>query len=508
MHEQNDQALRDRPVITEADVWPEDVSHSDRASYGSPRTPHFPYYDSPRNIPNTIPSRNVRPLALFPETTVPLARISFLDSFTVGRSRKCELSIFTSEQTRTVSKFHVRIFPSQTLKTSQDEEIEFYPCQSNHNSHHETSLNEGSEIKWILQDLSSLNGTSINGEQVTTGSSKRLFDGDDILLSSVVARQSVRLRISFADERYSRIILSVFARVNNDSVQDQWTSIDGTAQDSRNLETDNSYNNHIAAISADRQDGPSFLSSPRIINTTTAPSNRYEKKRDGNESTILQAEKAEETLECCENPTRKRGRHCIKELNHMLKNEDDERFLICSICLEYFQRSVTLDCSHTFCGFCVGNWFRTSLSCPQCRGSIKLVPVRNRALDDLVQRLVGTSPSYRATTMKRLNEQEAYISGKKQLFRLSGQTLTFHSIWRHRWTKSERDLFHSFLEKQFGERREMTCHKVGLTEETIGQADLEDLLRCASNLNLDTQSTLSLSMCQLASRIKIYLYFG
>nr|CCA21163.1 conserved hypothetical protein [Albugo laibachii Nc14] len=507
MHEHHNEAGRDRPIIQETDSWSADIPDSDRTPYGSPRTPHFYHYDSLRNIPNTIPSRNARPLALFPEATVPLARLSFLDSFTVGRSRKCEVSIFTCERTRTVSKFHVRIFPSQTLKTSQDEEIEFYPCQSNQNSQHESSVNEVVDIKWILHDLSSLNGTSINGEQVTTGSSKRLCDGDDILLSSVIARQSVRLRISFSDERHSRIILNVFARVNNDSGQYE-TPVEGAMQDCRTLRMDISANNHISHTSADYNEGRSFSPSPRSINITRSRPNKCEKKRDGNESTSFQAEKIEGNLEYNDNPTRKRGRHCIKELAHMLKNEDDERFIICSICLEYFQRSVTLDCSHTFCGFCVSNWFRTSLSCPQCRSSVKLVPVRNRALDDLVQRLVGTSASYQATSVKRSKEQEAYISGKEHLFRLTGQTLTFQSIWRRRWTNSERDTFHSYLEKQIGERREFTCQKVGLTEETIGQVDLEDLLRCATNLNLDTQSISSLSMCQLASRIKIYLYFG
>uniref|UniRef100_A0A452HYZ1 RING-type domain-containing protein n=1 Tax=Gopherus agassizii TaxID=38772 RepID=A0A452HYZ1_9SAUR len=46
----------------------------------------------------------------------------------------------------------------------------------------------------------------------------------------------------------------------------------------------------------------------------------------------------------------------------------------CSICLEYFKDSMTIDCGHNFCRTCIAQcWERpdTDVSYPQCRESVQ-----------------------------------------------------------------------------------------------------------------------------------------
>lgn len=48
--------------------------------------------------------------------------------------------------------------------------------------------------------------------------------------------------------------------------------------------------------------------------------------------------------------------------------EADE--LQCIICQELFIKPVTLNCSHSFCGFCIEKWRRENNRCPMCRKDI------------------------------------------------------------------------------------------------------------------------------------------
>lgn len=47
---------------------------------------------------------------------------------------------------------------------------------------------------------------------------------------------------------------------------------------------------------------------------------------------------------------------------------DDD--LKCPICSEIFIESTTLNCSHTYCKYCIERWRETNVDCPVCRSKI------------------------------------------------------------------------------------------------------------------------------------------
>uniref|UniRef100_A0A8C0J375 Zinc finger protein RFP-like n=1 Tax=Chelonoidis abingdonii TaxID=106734 RepID=A0A8C0J375_CHEAB len=68
---------------------------------------------------------------------------------------------------------------------------------------------------------------------------------------------------------------------------------------------------------------------------------------------------------------------------------DIERELTCSVCLDYFQDPVALDCGHNFCQACINVWWeglKTDFRCPECRDTFSHRNFkRNRQLRNVVE---------------------------------------------------------------------------------------------------------------------------
>eukprot|EP01012_Entosiphon_sulcatum_P046107 TRINITY_DN617_c0_g1_i1.p1 TRINITY_DN617_c0_g1~~TRINITY_DN617_c0_g1_i1.p1 ORF type:complete len:209 (+),score=17.35 TRINITY_DN617_c0_g1_i1:117-743(+) len=92
----------------------------------------------------------------------------------------------------------------------------------------------------------------------------------------------------------------------------------------------------------------------------------------------------------------------------------------CSICTELLLEAATLPCSHTFCSDCLQRWLVQQTVCPVCRSNVPYghQPVRNRALDNLVERLVDKLPASapsrqeRQARVKALEEKRARESAR------------------------------------------------------------------------------------------------
>ncbi|TMW55880.1 hypothetical protein Poli38472_008528 [Pythium oligandrum] len=383
--------------------------------------------------------RSPRPSPARQEDPPPRA---FTEAFTIGRSRRCDLMIPTSEETRTISKSHARIFPLMT----SEEGGESSPCR----------------VQWMLQDLNTLNGTSINGMDLLPNGTMHLHDGDEIVLSSTM-RNGARLQISFADEAHKKMIVwPVEAR--------ETTSPCVSAPPTLSLWSR-------------RPDA----SPPQPVHTSTTLTKRGREERrsdvtdDDNQHTAM-----------AKSP---RDRKRIRSE----ETEDKERFMVCPVCLDYYHHSATLSCSHTFCGCCISHWFRTSssLSCPECRQVVKNVPVRNRALDDLVQQLVGDSDTYRAMLEKKTTTTTTSDDALD---------LRTHPMILSRWSPETMLAFSSFMSTQLGEQRLASCRQVGLTEAAIDGASALELRLAAQNLLIDG---MTLRTYQDANdRLKIYLFYG
>uniref|UniRef100_A0A8C4W1T7 Uncharacterized protein n=1 Tax=Gopherus evgoodei TaxID=1825980 RepID=A0A8C4W1T7_9SAUR len=63
--------------------------------------------------------------------------------------------------------------------------------------------------------------------------------------------------------------------------------------------------------------------------------------------------------------------------------------LTCSVCLDYFQDPVALDCGHNFCQACINVWWagvKTDFCCPECRDTFSHRNYkRNRQLKNIVE---------------------------------------------------------------------------------------------------------------------------
>ncbi|XP_019522112.1 PREDICTED: E3 ubiquitin-protein ligase RNF8 isoform X1 [Hipposideros armiger] len=69
-------------------------------------------------------------------------------------------------------------------------------------------------------------------------------------------------------------------------------------------------------------------------------------------------------------------------LNDVLENE-----LQCIICSEYFIETVTLNCAHSFCSYCINEWMKRKIECPICRKDIKF-KTPSLVLDSCISKMV------------------------------------------------------------------------------------------------------------------------
>ncbi|GIX92570.1 e3 ubiquitin-protein ligase rnf8 [Caerostris darwini] len=60
--------------------------------------------------------------------------------------------------------------------------------------------------------------------------------------------------------------------------------------------------------------------------------------------------------------------------------------LLCIICNEAFVKATALNCSHTFCNYCISVWKKKQKKCPVCREKITS-DIHVRVLDDIVEKL-------------------------------------------------------------------------------------------------------------------------
>ncbi|RLN49384.1 hypothetical protein BBJ29_010129 [Phytophthora kernoviae] len=323
----------------------------------------------------------------------------FTSAFCVGRSRGCEVSIATSEETRTVSKRHVGVTPlAETLADRAGATL--------------------GKRRWLLYDLETMNGTAVNGVELSSGGNCELRDGDEVVLASAM-RQCVRLVVQFPDDACSRIVVKAVAR------------------------------------SATPSPAPSHHRSPR--------------------------------------------------------------------------RAVVPNAAMTSPGFSRS----AATHANKCRDIVKTVPVRNRALDELVERLVGNTEAYKSHVRRRAKLQRRSVGprryehngdtseqgeddesegaargvGSLQLGNGGVPEPTLRSSVFARWSVEEKLAFSAYIGTQFGETRAATCKKVGLTEAAVESATMTDMIVASQNLLLDCGG-LRIAGDECCQRLKIFLLFG
>ncbi|XP_038071836.1 E3 ubiquitin-protein ligase rnf8-B-like [Patiria miniata] len=183
----------------------------------------------------------------------------------------------------------------------------------------------------------------------------------------------------------------------------------------------------------------------------------------------------------------------LMELYQILDSE-----LRCSICSELFISAVVLNCSHTFCSFCIKQWKRRTDRCPICRASItsrnpisKLDPF----LTKLCRRVGREVEKKRAETIKDRQGQEKEL---KEGGRTWGNFAS-HSL--EDWDMDDDDDFNGSLDSDddsdVDEFLEILQDRVGgsafrrffgfgLVDDLEGMDDSDDDLFSSSDEDLDS----------------------
>ncbi|XP_066599747.1 E3 ubiquitin-protein ligase rnf8-B-like [Prorops nasuta] len=92
----------------------------------------------------------------------------------------------------------------------------------------------------------------------------------------------------------------------------------------------------------------------------------------------------------------------------------DEQFG-CSICAELFIKATTLNCTHTFCYFCIHTWNKKKKECPICRAKIFSM---NRALvlDNFIDTIVENLPKDKQEKRKEIIQERSIAEKRKKIF--------------------------------------------------------------------------------------------
>ncbi|CAK1601042.1 unnamed protein product [Parnassius mnemosyne] len=100
--------------------------------------------------------------------------------------------------------------------------------------------------------------------------------------------------------------------------------------------------------------------------------------------------------------------NALVEFTNIMENE-----LQCSICAELFVSATTLNCSHTFCKYCITMWKKKKKECPICRATITS-ECKSLVLDSFIEKMVESlteeMKQKRMNLLKSREELESELS--------------------------------------------------------------------------------------------------
>lgn len=118
----------------------------------------------------------------------------------------------------------------------------------------------------------------------------------------------------------------------------------------------------------------------------------------------------EETSDQDAEPLKSLSEDKLNEIIHKDAQEVLESELRCAICQDIYINPMILNCSHSFCKFCVHRWLSRKTVCPECRVVVSF-KAENLALRNIVNKMVQKSSpqfqtGYTATLNQRLKDEE------------------------------------------------------------------------------------------------------
>eukprot|EP00057_Strongylocentrotus_purpuratus_P032613 XP_788216.3 PREDICTED: E3 ubiquitin-protein ligase RNF8 isoform X1 [Strongylocentrotus purpuratus] len=101
-------------------------------------------------------------------------------------------------------------------------------------------------------------------------------------------------------------------------------------------------------------------------------------------------------------------RAALDDFTNVMENEFQ-----CSICSELFIQATTLNCSHSFCAYCIHTWFKRKNECPNCRvktTSHSRSIVLDNYIDKMIEKLGDEAKQMRKEIIKERKEQDPSYS--------------------------------------------------------------------------------------------------
>jgi len=189
--------------------------------------------------------------------------------------------------------------------------------------------------------------------------------------------------------------------------------------------------------------------------------------------------------------------------------------LACSICQDWLVLAATLECSHSFCWSCIDTWLlQKHFECPVCRNGVTREPVKNRAMDNIVQKSVDRlSDAEKNEYTERLTAAESaarkaqrlHLELEKSVADAQKKGKNFFSI-DSQWNRRERETFFRGVKDYSGNTRETYCKLTGLTVQWVHTADGTKLNRALHNLLL--QKWVDKSDEEIRQRLLMFLRYG
>ncbi|CAH1099538.1 unnamed protein product [Psylliodes chrysocephalus] len=285
---------------------------------------------------------------------------------------------------------------------------------------------EKSGNHWFLRDTST-NGTYVNNDLIHATISAPLKDSDSIQLSTdsifkyTFQTNPVEPREEITDEQLCMIADTVLADIElanlnvpeassvpvrisnelipmtttgsttNETVVSITTTATGTIPAKRMRLTRSTASNNVIDLTEDSFSMPSTSTHAPVIDL----SDSFQIIPTSDLKMVIQKipapKKSPKTenlnLNCAPSTSSNTDEKTNPTKNEMDTDSQVDEELLCAICSEMFVKATTLNCSHTFCKFCIEKWKAKQSVCPICRAKItSLNPTL--VLDNVIEKVV------------------------------------------------------------------------------------------------------------------------
>ncbi|XP_050505660.1 E3 ubiquitin-protein ligase CHFR isoform X6 [Diabrotica virgifera virgifera] len=244
---------------------------------------------------------------------------------------------------------------------------------------------------WCVRDKST-NGTYVNQTSIKGVLSDPLKSGDVIQLSChhKYTFQNGPNDDSISDEQLCRIAdtvletIEVAADTSLSAHPSTSTNVNGES-----LETITLDDSSIQVIST------TVPSATEMVTVETVCSVEVQSSKINNSQTACTSDTNMGQIES----------HKPESDSNMMSESQMENELQCAICAEMFVKASTLNCSHTFCKFCIDKWKEKQTICPICRTKITS-QVPTLVLDNFIEKIIqGSAQDIQDHRRELLNER-------------------------------------------------------------------------------------------------------